>query len=348
MNLHAMGAQAAVVLADELSDDAAEFWHVANKDITWGWKRDVGSQNRMVFFSGRLDRRGDHVVLDRFYFHYRSKLIAGTGAGLRADLERAVQQFTDRGDAAVLNCSSGKGHEVFELRIGSPIEIDRDRTARLKLRRARNSIAKPDSPDPLNKVLVEDVLPADLYVGSGLSYEAGLPTLCDMHDVFAVDCHDDGGFMVGAKDWLPGALADEGAVRLTKFCAVHTQALAARPTEAMEAIARHVTAGRVGKVFTDNVDNLLAKTAVPFERVRGSGVFNERYEAQFASPNLIVIGVAADRRQIIRQARAKGLNVIVVNPCKKVSPNVTHLEYVRPGDRFFKWEAQTFFRKLGL
>ena len=74
-------------------------------------------------------------------------------------------------------------------------------------------------------------------------------------------------------------------------------------------------------------------------------MFNERHQVAFASPRLIVVGVAADRRQIIRQARMTRLDVIVVNPCEKVSPNVTHLDYLRPRDVFFKWEAQRFFKE---
>jgi hypothetical protein len=189
--------------------------------------------------------------------------------------------------------------------------------------------------------------PADLYVGSGLSYEAGLPTLCGMHDIFCVDNEAQDGFMVGATDPLPRRLAEEGPDRLVKFCSVHTMALSAEPTLAMRAIASLVDAGKIRRIFTDNVDNLLCKIGVAYERVRGSGVFNERYEVAFSSPRLIVIGVAADRRQIIRQARARGLDVIVVNPCKKVSPNVTHLDYLRLNDIFFKCEAQQFFEDVG-
>jgi len=113
----------------------------------------------------------------------------------------------------------------------------------------------------------------------------------------------------------------------------------------MLAIADLAAAGQIGRVFTDNVDNMLCKTGVSYERVRGSGVFNERYPVTFASPRLVVVGVAADRRQIIRQARAAGLDIIVVNPCKKVSPNVTHLDYLRLKDTFFKLEAQQFFNE---
>jgi len=151
--------------------------------------------------------------------------------------------------------------------------------------------------------------------------------------------------MVGAADPLPRLLADEGSDRLLRFCQVHTIALLVEPTPAMLAIADLAAAGQIGRVFTDNVDNMLCKTGVSYERVRGSGVFNERYPVTFASPRLVVVGVAADRRQIIRQARAAGLDIIVVNPCKKVSPNVTHLDYLRLKDTFFKLEAQQFFNE---
>ena len=188
--------------------------------------------------------------------------------------------------------------------------------------------------------------PADLYVGSGVSYEAGLPTLCDMHEVFCVDNETQDSFTVGVSDALPRLLAEEGQDRLVKFCRVHVKALFAAPTPAMRAIAELMGAGMIRRIFTDNVDNMLCKTGVAFERVRGSGVFNERHAVEFASPRLIVAGVAADRRQMIRQARAAKLDVIVVNPCKKVSPNVTHLDYLKLHDRFFKWEAQRFFREV--
>ena len=111
----------------------------------------------------------------------------------------------------------------------------------------------------------------------------------------------------------------------------------------MLAIARLHRRGVIRRVFTDNVENMLSKVDVPFERTRGSGVFNERYPASFESPRLVVIGVAADRRSLVRQARADRREIIVVNPCLKVAPMVRHLDYIRPGDRFFQMTAQDFF-----
>jgi hypothetical protein len=114
----------------------------------------------------------------------------------------------------------------------------------------------------------------------------------------------------------------------------------------MQAISDLRTSGWVRKVFTDNVDNMLAKVGVPFERTRGSGVFNERYPARFESERLIVIGVAADRRSIVSQARAQGVQVVVVNPCDRVAPMVRHLDYIRPTDLFFQVPAVSFFEAV--
>ena len=91
---------------------------------------------------------------------------------------------------------------------------------------------------------------------------------------------------------------------------------------------------------------MFSKVGAHFERVRGTGVFDERHPVDLTRRTLIVIGVAADRRRIIQQARGKGMKVVVVNPIVKVSPNVTHLEYVREQDLFFKTTAPDFFASM--
>ena len=336
--------QVPICLTGPLPSDQERHWPAANKVITWGWKRDVGIQSRSVYFSGSLARDAGSVVLNRYFFHFRSK-IAGNPDSLIGDVELARRRFAAGGNLTDLKVNRRRELTTVEFRFGQPTEIDEDRVYRLKLRRPRKRISAPKFPPSADIVRADALWPADLYVGSGLSYEAGLPTLCDMHDAFCVDNESQDRFTVGASDLLPRLLAEEGPDRLVKFCQVHAKALFAEPTLAMRTIADLVATGRIRRIFTDNVDNMLCKTGVAYERVRGSGVFNERHEVAFASPHLIVVGVAADRRQIIRQARAARLDVIVVNPCKKVSPNVTHLDYLRLDDLFFKWEAQRFFRE---
>jgi hypothetical protein len=344
MNL-LMRPQLPVTLTGPLREDQERHWTAANKEVTWGWKRDIGIQSRSVYFSGSLARHAGSVILDRYFLYFRTK-IAGNADSLISNAELARQRFAARCDPTDLRIQRKSEWTTVELSFGQPTEIDLDRVRRLKLRRPRKRIVTSEFPPP-NETLRADLLwPADLYTGSGLSYEAGIPTLCDMHDIFCVDSEAQDGFTVGTTDPLPRHLAEEGPDRLVKFCKVHTMALAAEPTLAMRAIAKLAASGRVRRIFTDNVDNMLCKTGVAYERVRGSGVFNERYEVAFASPRLIVIGVAADRRQIVRQCRAAGLHVIVVNPCKRVSPNVTHLDYLRFKDSFFKRDAQEFFSEI--
>lgn len=344
MNLPVRPRQLSVPLTGPLQPDQEQHWPGANKDIIWGWKRDVSTQSRSVYFSGSLSRDAGFVVLDRYFFHFRTK-IAGDPNLLIRNVESARERFAGRGDPTGLKIDRQRGLTTIEFRFGWPTKADQDRVHRLKLRRPRKRIAAIQTPPPADTIRADSLWPADLYVGSGLSYEAGLPTLCDMHDVFSVDNENQNGFTVGIVDPLPSLLAEEGVCRLVRFCQVHVMALSAELTPAMRAIATLAAARQIGRIFTDNVDNMLCKSGLDFERVRGSGVFNERHEVSFASPRLIVVGVAADRRQIIRQARAAGLAIIVVNPCKKVSPNVTHLDYLRPADAFFKCEAQHFFRE---
>ena len=343
MSAPARSAQLLLSLTGPLEPQHEEYWPLANKEIVWGWKRDVGTESRTVYFSGTMGRKHGCVVLDRYFFHYRTQLEPRNAASLVDDVEHARARFADLGDHTELRIGLRRGKLTIEFCLGPPTEVDQDRVRRLKLRRPIKRIPAPVLPTPITKVPDDALWPADLYVGSGLSYEAGLPTLCDMHDVFCVDNDDQDGFTVGARDRLLRRLAERGLDQLAQFCEVHKMALFAEPTPAMKAIARLVADGKVREVFTDNVDNLLSKTGVRYKRVRGSGVFNERYNVEFSSPRLIVIGVAADRRQIIRQARSCGVNVVVVNPCKKVSPNVMHLEYVRNDDLFFKCDADHFF-----
>ena len=69
-----------------------------------------------------------------------------------------------------------------------------------------------------------------MYVASGLSYEAGLPRICDMHECFGVDSETSVGFASGKDDPLPKLLATEAIDRVKKFCGLHVQALeAAQP-----------------------------------------------------------------------------------------------------------------------
>ncbi len=312
-----------------------------NSRLIWGWKRDVGTASRAVYFGGDLEADGDEVVLSRWYLFYRHRSDAASITRIASQLAGSEELKPHLRSFRAKHAPGGQLDLRVEL--GVPDAADSDRVRRLQLRKPRRRFAEVVMPPVLTLARATDLFPADIYVGSGLSYEAGLPTLCDMHLAFGVDNEACTQFAVGDEDMLPARLASNLGEAIGSFCAVHVGALKARPTPAMRAIAELKSAGLIGKIFTDNVDNMLTKVGVPFERTRGSGVFNEIYPAEFASGRLIVIGVAADRRSLVKQARAKGLEIVTVNPCEKVAPMVRHLDYIRPTDPFFQVTAQTFF-----
>jgi hypothetical protein len=333
-----------VSLLPSLSDRAARFWPLANKQLLWGWKRDAGYSSRLVFYAGPMVRRGQAVGVTDQHLLYVHRTTADVAAELAATLEAGHDEIeATLGALAVTVRPGARGHAVVEARAGAADPRVEELTRRLRRRRPRRSIAAvpPLEPAPLEGL--ESLLPADLYIGSGVSYEAGLPTLCEMHDAFCVDDSSGTRFAHGLDDRLPAALAAAPTSAVARFCQVHTGALTAEPTPAMRRIAELHASGVIGQVYTDNVDNLIAKTGVPFVRTRGSGVLNERCEVALPSPRLIVVGVAADRRQVVAQARARRRQLIVVNPCERVAPHVRHLTYVAHGDVFFKTTAHEFF-----
>ncbi|WP_156429556.1 hypothetical protein [Burkholderia sp. TSV86] len=325
-----------------------ERWSRANQHVLWGWKRDVGDCSRVVYFSGNLGSKDEKIILDRGFFFLKSIMPFSDFEFLRSDFEKACDASQFHFKDVQLNISrAGRGFVAVTLRFGTPTTDDYDRVTRLQRRRRRKKITQGDFPQSISKISsIVDVLPADIYVGSGMSYECNLPTLCHMHNRFSLDDYENNTFTVGKYDNLPKWLATDFRGTVSRFCDVHTGALSAPISNSYLIIKELYKAGLIGKIFTDNVDNMFSLLDIPYERVRGSGVFNERYEAKFSFDKLLVIGVAADRREIIKQFRAKRKPIVVVNPCEAVSPGVQHLNYVRNSDAFYKITAFDFFNQI--
>ena len=312
-----------------------------NPNLIWGWKRNAGDNWRAVYFGGELGNVEDHAALTRGYLFYRTRATEAEIQDLHSELKEIVPPTG--WPSALKTKQIGNGMAEVRFDMGHPSADDKDRVRRLQLRRPRKHLPQVVMPPALPVVSPAELGKFDIYIGSGLSYEAGLPTLCDMHDAFGVDTPDGTAFTAGSGDPLPSRLKSDLHETLKSFAAVHVGALSAELTPAMNRIAKLHREGKIGKVFTDNVDNMLSKAGIPFERTRGSGVFNEKYPAEFDSPTLVVVGVAADRRSLVKQARAKKLDVVTINPCEKVAPLVRHLDYIRPTDKFYQVSAQQFF-----
>lgn len=54
--------QLPISLTGPLQRDQELHWTAANKEVIWGWKRDIGIQSRAVYFSGGLARHAGLVV----------------------------------------------------------------------------------------------------------------------------------------------------------------------------------------------------------------------------------------------------------------------------------------------
>jgi hypothetical protein len=335
-----------IALPARLNGAEERFWPMANHQILWGWKRDVGEDSRLVYYSSRLARRGGLVGAEDHFLVYKHRTgtdVADRFAQLFESRRRGLERSFGRLEVGL----SRRGRRaVLRVELGHPSMADHRLVRRLEARRPRRSIGAPPHVVPAPLWDVASYLPADLYIGSGVSYESHIPTLCDMHHAFCVDHPAGDSFTHGADDALPAQLTSDPEAAVAAFCQVHVAALTAVPSPAMHTIADLHRAGLIGNVFTDNVDNLIAKTGVPFKRTRGSGVLNERCPVEFRTPRLIVIGVAADRRDVVAQARAQRRRVIIVNPCHRVAPHVRHLTYLRERDVFLKTTADEFFAAI--
>lgn len=313
--------------------------------IIWGWKRDSEAPrlSRLVYFSAKhvAHSMGTRLVNPFFFYAHW---------GSRDALAPLIDQLPPEGASGLLGDTTSVevrevAPETVLLRIisGRPAGEDLDRLGKLASR-------QPDHPPPTPpRVASHNVFDLrrhgvtrfDLLAGSGLSYESGLPMLKEVHDLFWVD-DGDAGFCLGAKDQLPRLLLGDVEGMFRRFAGWHVQAARARPSRAHECLSLLRRAGLLGRVFTDNIDRLFAAAGIADTvQVRGSGIVNEDFPADFhpESDGLLVVGVSADRRGIIRQARRRGLQLVVINPYVPVSPGARNLDYLRDGDIYFRLTA---------
>jgi NAD-dependent SIR2 family protein deacetylase len=313
--------------------------------IIWGWKRDSPDPalSRLVYFGGRhvLDSTGtwiDNPFL--FYAHW------GDAAAL-APLAAAVREPLPPGPFAATTdfevIPTGPDRVLVRILSGRPTPEDLDRLRRLAARQPDETPPTPPQVPSSTEfnLRASGITGCDLLAGSGLSYEAGLPMLKEIHDLFWVD---DGytDFCLGARDQLPRLLHADLAGMFRRFADWHIQAARTEPSAAHQSLFHLRQAGFLHHVFTDNIDKLFDLAGMPdYTQVRGSGVVNEFYPATFhpASNALLVVGVSADRRGIIAQARQHGLRLVVVNPYIPVSPGAKNLDYLREGDIYFHLSA---------
>ncbi len=310
-----------------------------SRSVLWGWKRDAGSLSRIIYLSGRIERREDQIVFCDPYLFYRH-------SAPRVDIE-TLRERINRGDAETLRALGFRHHvkslgrlAVLSLEMGTAKPFDRALVTRLRRRRP-HMVVDRDLIEEHPTFDLSGYSPFDLYAGSGLSYEAGIPTLSSAHEAFGVDDPARGEFLFGRDDPVPGALATDPLAMLRRMVEVDRACIAARPSKSHRIIADLYRRGWIGKIFTDNVDDLFEQCAIPYVVTRGTGIFNDPVQPEFSTTarSLLVVGISADRRSVIHHARRKGLKIVVINPHLPVSPRSRNLDYLHEGDIFLRRTA---------
>lgn len=310
----------------------------------WGWKRDRViegrryPESRTVYFSADL-------ILDplRSLSIGRAFLFLDTRAPDEeiGYLSRQVGESRELGIYPLTVWSWREreypGYSRLRLEIGEPTAYDRQTVARRLKGKPRLSIEPPRLIPESQDYDLSEYAPFAAYLGSGLSAESGLPLLGSIHNLFEVDNPLTGELIFGAQDSLPRRLVTNVEEELKKFCQFTVGTISARPSESHSIIANLFQKEVLRQVFTDNMDDLLKKANVPFTQTRLS-IFPDRFPVELDEgvKALLVVGVAVDRREVIKQVRGRGKKIIVINPVLEVAPHSRNMDYLRPGDIFFR------------
>ncbi len=322
--------------------------------VLWGWKRDLVvnkqplPQSRTVYFSADLGLdKQNRLYIKRAYFFLSSRAKEDE---IRV-LAKAIGQSRTLGQYRLnTNVSAEPGYPGFlrlTIIIGKPTQYDTKAVSRLLWRKPRLIIEPPRIIPQWQSFDISSFAPFSLCCGSGLSTESGLPLLGTIHELFHVDNIASDEFIFGAKDELPAKLAADVDGQFRKFCQFTVDAIHANPSVSHEIIAELYKKGVVRQIFTDNMDHILRKAGVPSIQTRVS-IFPDRFPVKFdpSVRTLLVIGVAVDRREVIKQARGKRMRIIAINPVLGVAPHSRNIDYLVRGDIFFKGTAGEVLPKM--
>lgn len=300
------------------------------RQVVWGWRRSTWDEatSRLVYFAADCDYLRNSAKL-----HDSRLVIIRRGHELEGLHERALKiegahvEFTDNSLSLSIGSIRDEDKRKIERLDGSRRHLVRDLSHFHETYEWQRRLKQIGRKRP--HLIV--------YVGSGLSYEAGIPTLPSMHKLFGVDGGPGTDFCLGAADPLIELLNAKTfswfSGRVQRF---HSACARAQPSSSHRHLQRAYQRGVVSLVLTDNVDDIFERRlAIRTLPSRGDGLTSQRYAGldevvkvvQSGPHVLLVIGVSADRRRII-ESLAKLMPTIVVNPASPVSPSSKNLDYL--------------------
>lgn len=158
--------------------------------------------------------------------------------------------------------------------------------------------------------------PFHVELGCGASIEAGVPALHRLHDLYRVTDTDTGYFIFGgAQDDLLERLLLRPCSEFAMLGELFEASFVAEPTPAHQALLALREAGHlVGPVMTNNFDGLAHRVGLSEHFLRRYDEAIPDVEFSPAAKSLLVIGSHADRRRVQARARARGLQVVYLDP----------------------------------
>jgi len=221
--------------------------------------------------------------------------------------------------------------------------------------RVKEERGTPEYADDLSGLL--EHLPFVVEAGCGTSIEAGVQPLHWLHEVYRVTARKGNDLTQGYKftmspgsDVLVQEMLTATERKIGDMVSMFRALVEAEPTEAHRVLKALYDAGHaIGKIATHNFDRLFARTGVPEAFMRRYDQKTPHMEYPDGAKALLVIGLHADRRDVQKRARERGLRVFFLDT-EGVTENGVHKEYLiegaRKGDVIVRSEAIPALRSL--
>ncbi|MEU4118956.1 hypothetical protein AB0F71_31240 [Kitasatospora sp. NPDC028055] len=204
--------------------------------------------------------------------------------------------------------------------------------------RVKEERGTPEYAADLSGIL--DHLPFVVEAGCGTSIEAGVPPLHWLHEVYRVTARTGDELTQGyaftmtpTRDILVKEVLTDTVRKIDDMVSMFRRLLKAEPTEAHRTLKTLYDAGHaVGPVATHNFDRLFARAGMTEAFMRRYDEKTPPMDYPAEARSLLVIGLHADRREVQKRARERGLKVFFLDT-EGVTERGVHKEYLIEGAR---------------
>jgi hypothetical protein len=311
-----------------------------------GWTLNNNSRRRLVHYRYRYNCSQDYLQLEEFYLlhcitaptveidEHEQTFYASLAKGgwlkdgsiwYRGDLLCSFERWSRHPKDIEAKRTLEAGYESFEAVVRSrncdlPVEI-RNLPWDVLAGGPRVKDTRGDPTIVNDLASLSGLLPFQVEVGCGTSFEAGVPPLHRLHEVYRVTNRNDNrvgnyAFTLAPKDdpLLIEILGDTQS-KFPEFVEMFRACFLAEPTPGLLALAAMSKRGHlVGPVITNNFDVLAARAGL-------QECFVRRYDQRIPdvpflpdAKSLLVVGNHADRRAVQARARERGLRIFFLDP----------------------------------